>query len=100
MQIDPINGQHFTDTGRFLKTLHCPRQKTWNGLNPSDTPGTRHCADCSSPVYDTATMTDQDLVDLLESNPHACLMVSFTQANCTVRPWMIDGNEMPCSGGL
>jgi hypothetical protein len=86
MQIDPVTGRLFTDSGRFLKKLRCPRQKTWNSLHPTDIPGTRHCAECSNSVHDTAAMTDRDLVDLLEANPRACLKVSYTQANCTVRP--------------
>ncbi len=86
MQIDPQSGKLFTDTGRFLKKLHCPRQNTWDSLHPTAIPGTRHCADCSNSVYDTAAMTDQDLIVLLKSKPHACLKVSFTQANCSVRP--------------
>lgn len=86
MQIDPLTDNLFTDTGRFLKKLHCPLQKTWDALHPTAVPGTRHCADCKNSVHDTAAMTDQDLVDLLEANPHACLKVSFTQANCSVRP--------------
>ncbi len=86
MQIDPRTDNLFTDTGRFLKKLHCPRQKTWDSLYSTEIPGTRHCADCSNSVHDTAAMTDQDLVDLLEANPHACLKVSFSQANCSVRP--------------
>lgn len=86
MQIDPVTSKLFTDTGRFLKKLHCPRQKTWNSLHPTDVPGTRHCADCSNTVHDTAAMTDEDLIAILKTDPHACLKISFTQANCTVRP--------------
>lgn len=86
MQIDVKSGRLFTDSGRFLKKLHCPRQKTWDSLHPAASPGTRHCADCSNAVHYTAAMTDQDLVELLKTNPHACLKVTFTQANCSVRP--------------
>ena len=86
MQIDPQSGKLFTDSGRFLKKLHCPRQKNWSALYPTAVPGTRHCEDCSNTVHDTAAMIDQDLIGLLKANPHACLKISFTQANCSVRP--------------
>lgn len=86
MHLDPLTSNLFTDSGRFLKKLSCPLQKTWESLHPLANPAIRHCADCSNTVHDTAAMTDQDLVDLLDAHPHACLKVSYSQANCTVRP--------------
>ena len=85
MQIDPITADLFTDAGRFLKRLSCPRQVLWEQMPPTSD-NSRNCSECSRPVHDTSLMTDDDLVGLLEKDPSACLMLSFKQDNCTVVP--------------
>ncbi|RYD19759.1 MAG: hypothetical protein EOP88_17735 [Verrucomicrobiaceae bacterium] len=85
MQLDPNTGDLFTDQGVFLKRMHCPLDKSWSDLSTTDSPRVRHCGNCSNTVHDTAAMTDHDLVELLRQNPHACLKVTYTQPNCTLR---------------
>ncbi len=85
MQVDPITAELYTDTGRFLKRLSCPRRVLWEEMTPVSS-GSRKCSECTKPVYDTSLMTDDDLVGLLERDPSACLMISLTQDNCTVVP--------------
>lgn len=83
MKIDATDLSLYTDTGTFLKKLNCPIEKTWAELKASET-GARVCDTCSRQVHDTAGMSDEELVGLLESDPVACLKVSSAQGNCTV----------------
>jgi hypothetical protein len=86
MQFDPTTGDLFTDDGRFLKRLHCPEKMRWEQLSPGTSPAARSCHACEHLVHDTAMMTDQDLVALLQAKPNACLKVSSAQDNCSLRP--------------
>lgn len=83
MKIDATNLSLYTDTGRFLKKLNCPIGKTWEELKPSET-GARVCDVCLRQVHDTARISDEDLVELLQVDPGACLKVSSAQRNCEV----------------
>ena len=85
MKIDPSDDSLYTDSGEFLKTLHCPFSKRWELMKP-DNPGVRTCDTCSRRVHDTSPMTDAELIALLHHDPEACLMVSPLQKNCTVVP--------------
>ena len=85
MKIDLQASSLYTDAGKFLKKLHCPLDKSWDELKPLES-GSRMCSSCSRVVHKTASMTDEELESLLAKDPEACLMISLTQANCTVLP--------------
>jgi hypothetical protein len=85
MKIDPHTSELYTDTGKFLKTLRCPLPMKWETMTPVEQRW-RTCGECSRSVHDTSILSDDDLVALLQTDPHACLMVSPTQSNCTVLP--------------
>lgn len=87
MKIDLESSSLFMDSGEFLKALYCPLAMSWNAMPPTDR-GSRICDSCSREVHDTSSMTDDELQNLLSVDPRACLMVSPTQANCTVIPRM------------
>ncbi|MFM2295538.1 MAG: hypothetical protein RLZZ350_1951 [Verrucomicrobiota bacterium] len=86
MIIDLKTGDLFSDSGRFLKRLHCPKNAAWDSMTDSVLPDARICQVCTRLVHDTAAMTEDDVAQLLERNPAACLKISLTQTNCTVLP--------------
>lgn len=87
MKIDLQTSSLFTDSGRFLKALHCPLGISWHTMRAGgDT--FRTCDSCSRDVYDTSKLNDDELILLLSRDPKACLMISPTQENCTVIPRM------------
>lgn len=86
MKIELATMQVTTDDGRFLKTLYCPKDKEWKELHAKGSTTGRYCDHCECTVHDTTGMTDDDLVNLLQTNPKACLAISPTQLNCTVIP--------------
>jgi len=85
MQIDPHTSNLYTDSGQFLKTLRCPLPVKWETMTPLEE-GRRICDGCSRSVHDTSILSDDDLIALLQADPHACLLVSPMQTNCTVVP--------------
>ena len=97
MKIDPSDASLYTDSGEFLKTLHCPFDRRWERMKPA-IPGVRTCDTCSRRVYDTSPMTDAQLMALLQRDPEACLMVSPLQKNCTVVPVGMQNKCMKSNG--
>jgi hypothetical protein len=90
MKIELPTNKLYTDDGRFLKTIHCPKDMEWQDLEPQQQSTHRNCAHCECTVHDTTGMTDEDLVQLLEKDPQACLSISLAQRNCTIVPDRID----------
>ena len=87
MKIDLQTASLFTDSGRFLKKLHCPLRMSWDTMRGTGD-NYRTCEACSRDVYDTSKLNDDELLLLLSRDPHACLMISPAQDNCTVIPIM------------
>jgi hypothetical protein len=87
MKIDLQTASLFTDSGRFLKKLHCPLGMSWDTMIGAGG-NFRTCDACSRDVCDTSKLNDDELLLLLSRDPHACLMISPTQDNCTVIPKM------------
>lgn len=85
MKIDLQTDTLFTDSGLFLKKLHCPLKKSWHAMTSTGN-GSRMCDSCSRVVHNTSKMSDDDLLQLLKEDPTACLMVSPAQENCSVIP--------------
>ena len=87
MKFDLHNDSLFTDSGEFIKKLHCPLVKSWDEMHPGQG-NSRTCDACSCEVYDTSQFSDRELLLLMSRNPNACLMVSPTQENLTVVNFM------------
>jgi hypothetical protein len=90
MKVELTTKKLYTDDGRFLKTIYCPKEKEWQELSPLKHSNARHCDSCSCAVHDTKGMSDADLVQLLKTDPKACLAISITQENCTIVPGRIE----------
>ena len=86
MIINLETGDLFSDCRRFLKRLHCPKDVNWESMTDSVLPDAKICQVCTRLVHDTAAMTENDIVQLLERDPAACLNISLTQNNITVMP--------------
>lgn len=83
MKIDPSDLSLYTDSGVFLKKLHCPYDQQWEKMKPIGI-HSRVCDLCTRAVHETSEMTDEELVKLLNSDPEACLMISPYQKNYTI----------------
>lgn len=84
MKFNPHTNRLFTDNGCLIKRLHCPFRLDWSKLGPTDDPNARHCGICQNAVTDTAHRTEQELVEIMTENPHACLKVDLYQDNLTL----------------
>ena len=63
MKINPSSKEIFTDTGEFIKRLHCPIHVKWNAMKKNGM-DTRICFECNKTIHDTASLNDTDLVRL------------------------------------
>jgi hypothetical protein len=84
MKFDPISRTLYTDQGQFLKVLHCPKQKRWQDLRQTGPEAHRSCSHCERTVFDTAELSDPQIVDLLHNDPDTCLKVSLDQPNVRI----------------
>jgi hypothetical protein len=81
MKFNPHTNRLFTDNGTLIKLLHCPFRQNWTNLNQTNDPASRQCQICQHPIIDTSHKTDQQLLAIVKSNPHACLKVDLEQDN-------------------
>jgi hypothetical protein len=84
MKFNPHSQELFTDDDRLIKRLHCPFRLDWSKLGRTDDPAARRCDICQHTVTDTAQQTEEQLLALLQANPHACLKVGLDQDNLTL----------------
>lgn len=91
MKYNPITKELYTDSGTFLKKLHCPLAKQWEELQPTDYLKGKMCDQCNKTVFDTALLSDTELQHLINNQPHSCLKVDLSQENLTITyQWTIN----------
>ena len=82
MKFNPHTQEVFTDTGHFLKKLHCPYRIRWQVLQQfEESPRQRTCSECNHQILDTAQYDDTELLAILTSNPETCLKIDINQPN-------------------
>lgn len=84
MQFNPQTQTLFTDQGEVIKRLHCPYRKRWHQLRMLLGSPHRSCSTCERTVLDTAKLTEDEVVALVRSDPHTCLLVRADQDNVTI----------------
>jgi hypothetical protein len=84
MKFSPKTRTLFTDSGEVIKTLHCPQEKRWHQLRMLLGSPHRSCSTCKRSVLDTAKLTEEEVVALVRSDPHTCLLVRSDQDNVTI----------------
>jgi hypothetical protein len=83
MKINPSNKEIYTDSGTFLKRLHCPIGVMWNHMKENGS-NTRMCSGCEKTIHDTEHLSDAELEYLLTNDPQACLKVNLNQNNVKI----------------
>ena len=83
MILDLLNSHLYTDSGNFIKALHCPKKVSWGSL-VTDQNSASVCKECSRIIHDTSKLSDEDVCDIVRENPSACFALSPTQSNVSV----------------
>jgi len=83
LKLNPSNKELYTDSGRFLKRLHCPISAKWKDMRVNGT-NTRLCSVCDKTIHDTEHLSDAEIEHLLTQDPQACLKVSLNQDNVKI----------------
>lgn len=83
MKVNPITREVFTDSGTFIKKLHCPYRINWALIDRLDDKQ-RLCSVCDRPVLDTATIQDEELLAKVQEDPSTCLTIDLNQSNVIV----------------
>lgn len=69
-------GDLFTEAGVFIKNVHCPKGTASLGLLGVDGRGRLSCRGCSRRIHDVRLKTEAQVVDLVQADPKACLLLS------------------------
>lgn len=83
MKINPSKKELYTDSGTFLKRLHCPISVMWKDMKENGSK-TRMCTGCEKTIHDTEHLSDAELEHLLTYDPQACLKVNLNQNNVKI----------------
>lgn len=83
MKINPSNKELYTDSGAFLKRLHCPISVMWNDMKENGS-NIRMCSGCEKTIHDTEHLSDAELEHLLANDSQACLKVNLNQNNVKI----------------
>ena len=81
MKFNPLTKEVYTDQGEFIKKMDCPFEIDWDKLTIGASPQSRNCAQCKQPIIDTAYLSDEELLNKLQQDPHTCIKIDLNQAN-------------------
>ncbi len=84
MKFNPLNMELYTDEGTLIKKMHCPYRMQWEDLEETDA-SVRKCTRCSHSIVDTAHLTDQALLEMIQNNPDTCLKIDLLQPNLKIQ---------------
>ena len=70
-----IDRKIFTQEGKYLKTIQCPKKILASDLEQKDTQ-TLYCNNCEKDIIDTQYISEKELVKILKKNKDTCLKIS------------------------
>ena len=84
----------YTSDGTWLKTIHCPRNLTPDALRSSKH-GQLTCSECNHTVFDTDYMSEQQIIELVNSNLNSCLKINLANPifDRTIQPPDTEDNK-------
>ena len=86
MQFNPISQKLFTDNGELIKELSCPYGLTWGQMSDIKRQGVKQCSICSSAVFDTLGLSDEEALNMVQKDPGVCFRISLESPNVEVIP--------------
>lgn len=84
MIFNPLTQDLFTDSKVFIKTLQCPYQLAWEELTPNDSTAHKTCHQCQHTVLDTESLSDDEVLSIVQLTGNTCLKVDFNQPNIKI----------------
>ena len=71
-----IDMKIFTQEGKYLKTIQCPKKISVSDLEQKDEQ-TLYCNNCEKDIIDTQYISEKELVNILKKNKNICLKISL-----------------------
>ncbi len=84
MKFNPITKRVYSDQGQFIKELNCPLNRKWESFRSMNDDRNKYCDNCNQKIIDTANLTDNELVKLIEVRPNTCLKIDLNQKNIQI----------------
>mgnify|MGYP000013992793 CR=1 FL=1 len=85
MILNPITNELFSDSGILIKKLECPYKIAWKDLEVINKVS-RNCSVCDHLILDTAFFNDEELLELVNTNPATCFKININQENLKILP--------------
>jgi hypothetical protein len=83
MKFDPISKNLYTDKGQLIKKLNCPYKMDWEGMQ-EQSKSVRICTLCTHSIFDTGHLGEAELLEIVRTDPKACMKVDLNQRNLTI----------------
>jgi hypothetical protein len=85
MKFNPNTKNLYTDSGKKIKQLSCPKNVQWETLGFEDANfKNRVCFHCDKSIIDTENLNDTDLLNLIKEDEHTCFKIDFNQENVII----------------
>ena len=75
MQYKVDTKELYTDKGKFIKKMQCPRDVDWGNLTPGKYDIERYCIHCNKSILNVEFLSDDEVVFLLNKRPETCLKI-------------------------
>lgn len=83
MKYSPYSNILYTDKGRVIKKLSCPKDMAWQDMAALDY-RSRQCTHCQHSVVDSRHYGEFELTQMVNDNPNACLKLEYNQTNISI----------------
>lgn len=83
MKLDLINRNLYTDSGNFIKRLHCPLKVSYTQLEQVSR-DKMNCRACRKDILETANLEDRDLLEIVKNDPDKCISIDLNQSNLII----------------
>lgn len=79
---DEKSSSLYSPDGEFIKKIHCPKAVRWNQLlKDSQEDRSRGCNQCNQRIINLDSITTEEALEILESQPNTCVYASSSSAN-------------------
>lgn len=84
MKFNPRTMELRSADGMLIKRLSCPFNIKPSALKLGDIEGRKLCRICSHAVLETALMSEEEVISMIEDSPETCLIVYPDQKNVQI----------------
>lgn len=83
MKFNPLTQKLYTDSGELVKEMYCPYNVSWEQMKSVHSAG-RKCDRCNHVVHDTKSLSEDEILQMVQQNPKICFKIDLNQNNLKI----------------